>query len=87
MGILYDMYHGKSGYFGEKQITSHEYIKLIGRLSELANEMLKKYPDAEELLNQLQDMQSEAASIAEFEMFAAGFRTGAQLMMEMLRGE
>ena len=87
MGILRDMYHGKSGYFGEKQITSPEYIKLIGKLSELADEMLKKYPDAEELLNQLQDMQSEAASIAEFEMFAAGFRTGAQLMMEMLRGE
>ena len=25
--------------------------------------------------------------LAEFEVFAAGFRTGAQLMMEMLRGE
>ena len=87
MGILYDMYHGKSGFFGEERITNPDYIKCVGKLASLEEDILKKYPDAEELLNQLQDMQSEAASIAEFEMFAAGFRTGAQLMMEMLRGE
>ena len=46
---------------------------------------LRKYPDIGELLNELQDVQSKAASIAEYEMFVCGFRTGAQLMLEMLR--
>ena len=87
MGILYDMYHGKSGFFGEERITNPDYIKCVGKLAALEEDILKQYPDIESQLEQLHDLQGTTESIAEYEMFAAGFRTGAQLMMEMLRGE
>lgn len=87
MGILYDMYHGKSGFFGEERITNPDYIKCVGKLAALEENILKQYPDVESQLEQLHDLQGTgtAESIAGYEMFAAGFRTGAQLMMEMLR--
>ena len=80
------MYNGKSGYFGERRIDTPEYIKRIGKLAEIEAEILRKYPDIGDLLNQLQDTQGEASGIAEYEMFATGFRSGAQLMLEMLKG-
>jgi len=86
MGILKDMYNGKSGYFGERRINTPEYIKCISKLAEIEAEILRKYPYIGDLLNQLQDAQGEASSIAEYEMFVAGFRSGAQLMLEMLKG-
>ncbi len=86
MGILKDMYSGKSGYFGENRIDTPEYIKCLSKLTELEAELLNRYPDITDLLNQFQNIQSEANSIAEYEMFATGFRSGAQLMLEMLRG-
>ena len=87
MGILYDMYHGKSGFFGEERITDPDYIRCVGKLASLEEDILKQYPSIKGQLEQLHDLQGTAESIAEYEMFAAGFRTGAQLMMEMLRGE
>lgn len=84
MGILYDMYHGKSGYFGEKQITDPNYLKCVGRLASLEEDIVKQYPDIEVQLEQLHELQGATESIAEYEMFAAGFRTGEQLMMEMI---
>lgn len=87
MGILRDMYNGKNGFFGEHRIEDIQYIRCMSRLAEIEEELLKQYPDIEPLLTQIQDTQSEAVSIAEYEMFAAGFRTGAQLMLEMLKGE
>lgn len=85
MGILKYMYSGKSGYFGENRIDTPEYIKCLSKLTELEAELLNRYPYITDLLNQFQNIQSEANSIAEYEMFAAGFRLGAQLMLEMLR--
>lgn len=87
MGILYDMYHGKTGFFGEERITDPDYIRCVGKLAALEEDLLKRYTGIEAHLEQLHDLQGTAESIAEYEMFAAGFRTGAQLMLEMLRGE
>ena len=87
MGILYDMYHGKSGFFGEERITNPDYIKCVDKLASLEEDILKQYPSIKGQLEQLHNLQGTAESIEEYEMFAAGFRTGAQLMMEMLRGE
>ena len=85
MGILYDMYHGKSGFFGEERITDPDYIRCVGKLAALEEDILKQYPNIKGQLEQLHDLQGTAESIAEYEMFAAGFRTGAQLMLEMLK--
>lgn len=85
MGILYDMYHGKSGFFGEKRITNPDYIKCVGKLASLEEDILKQYPSIKGQLEQMHDLQGITEGIAEYEMFAAGFRTGAQLMLEMLK--
>lgn len=85
MGILYDMYHGKSGFFGEKRITNPDYIKCVGKLASLEEDILKQYPSIKGQLEQMHDLQGITEGIAKYEMFAAGFRTGAQLMLEMLK--
>ncbi len=85
MGILYDMYHGKSGFFGEERITNPDYIKCVGKLASLEEDILKQYPSIKGQLEQMHDLQGTTEGIAEYEMFAAGFRTGAQLMLEMLK--
>ena len=53
MGILNDMYHGKSGFFGEERITNPDYIRCIGKLAALEEDILKQYPDIESQLEQL----------------------------------
>lgn len=85
MGILYDMYHGKSGFFGEERITNPDYIRCVGKLASLEEDILKQYPSIKGQLEQMHDLQGTTEGIAEYEMFAAGFRTGAQLMLEMLK--
>lgn len=85
MGILHDMYHGKSGFFGEERITNPDYIKCVGKLASLEEDILKQYPSIKGQLEQMHDLQGITEGIAEYEMFATGFRTGAQLMLEMLK--
>lgn len=85
MGFLYDMYHGKSGFFGEERITNPDYIRCVGKLASLEEDILKQYPSIKGQLEQMHDLQGTTEGIAEYEMFAAGFRTGAQLMLEMLK--
>ena len=84
MGILKDLYCGKSGYFGEHRIDTPEYITSVGKLADLEEKMTSEHPEISNLLTQYAEAQAAVTSIAEYEMFAAGFRTGAQLMLEML---
>ena len=84
MSILKDLYHGKGGYFGENRIDAPEYMIAAGKLADMEEEILQK-PEICDLFARYQDAQNAVNSIAEYKMFAAGFRTGAQLMLEMLR--
>lgn len=84
MGILHDLYNGKGNYFGESSINTQEYILAAGKLADLEEEITKNHPEIEELYAKYLDAQATVTSISEYEMFAAGFRTGAQLMLEML---
>lgn len=85
MGILNDLYHGKGEYFGESRINTQEYIIAVGKLADLEEKITSEHPEISDLLAKYLNVQATVTSIAEYEMFAAGFRTGAQLMLEMLR--
>lgn len=85
MGILHDLYNGKGAYFGESSITTPDFILAAGRLADLEEEITKNHSEIGELFSKYQDAQAAVTSISEYEMFAAGFRTGAQLMLEMLK--
>ena len=63
MGILYDMYHGKSGFFGEERITDPDYIRCVGKLAALEEDILKQYPGIESLLEQLHDLQGRQKAL------------------------
>ena len=85
MGILYDLYNGKGNHFGENSINTPEYIICAAKLADLEEEIANNHPEIKELFAKYQDAQSAVTSISEYKLFAGGFRTGAQLMLEMLR--
>ena len=84
MGILHDLYNSKGNHFGESSSNTPEYIICVAKLADLKEEIVNNYPEISELFGKYQDAQAAVISISEYEMFAAGFRTGAQLMLEML---
>lgn len=49
MGILKDLYHGKSGRFGENRFTLPEYIITAGKFAYLKEEITKNHPEISEL--------------------------------------
>mgnify|MGYP007030557793 FL=1 len=51
----------------------------------LTKEITQSCPEADTLFLKYQEAQGRLNSMTEYEMFAAGFRMGAQLMLEMLR--
>ena len=85
MSILKDLYCGKGEYFGESRITTPEYIIATGKLADLEDKITNEHPEISKLFAKYQEAQAAVTSITEYKMFAAGFRTGAQLMMEMLK--
>lgn len=85
MSILKDLYCGKGEYFGESRINTQEYIISTGKLADLEDKLTSEHPEICDLLTKHLETQAAVTSIAEYEMFAAGFRTGAQLMLEMLK--
>lgn len=84
MGILKELYYGHGDYFGESRIDTPEFHKSVAAVADREEKLLKEYPNAHELFMQYQEAQANLNSMTEYEMFAAGFRTGAQLMLEML---
>ena len=69
MGILKDLYYGHIDIIGRNSMDSPEYRRCVENAAECEKEIT----------------QGRLNSMTEYEMFAAGFRMGAQLMLEMLR--
>ena len=85
MDILEMMYNGKFPPFYELNIWNEEYEKLVKRIVEVEAEISKISPEASKLLDDYQEIQSAINTITFYHEFSAGFRVGAQLMLEMLK--
>ena len=85
MSILKDLYYGHIDIIGRNSMDSPEYRKCVENAAECEKEITQSSPEADDLFLKYQEAQGRLNSMTEYEMFAAGFRMGAQLMLEMLR--
>lgn len=85
MEILKDLYYGHIDIIGRNSMDSPEYRRCVENAAECEKEITQYSPEADALFLKYQEAQGRLNSMTEYEMFAAGFRMGAQLMLEMLR--
>ena len=64
MSMLKDLYHGKSGFFGEHRINTPEFILQTGKVADIEEKLENNHPEIKELFEKFQDAQSTATSIA-----------------------
>ena len=86
MSILKDLYYGHIDIIGRNSMDSPEYRKCVENAAECEKEITQSSPEADDLFLKYQEAQGRLNSMTEFEMFAAGFRMGTQLMLEMIKG-
>ncbi len=86
MSLLEALYRGNIGFLGELHINSPEYSKALDTAIKAEQKLREECPECIELLEAFRDTQVTLNSIAEYEQFLIGFRAGAQLAMEMMKG-
>ena len=76
-----------SGLFHLTKITDvgDVYRKAMERLLKVETELLKTFPDCEDLLNEFQSAEIDLQVLSNRYEFAVGFKVGAQLVLEMLK--
>ena len=62
-----------------------EYSDILSELSRLEAELVRRCPDCKELLDEYQNVEGKATSIAQKYEFARGFRIGALVILEMTK--
>ena len=83
--ILDELYD--SGLFHLTKITDvgDEYRKKMEQLLKVETELLKVFPDCEDLLNDFQSAEIDLQALSNRYEFTVGFKVGAQLVLEMLK--
>ena len=79
---LYDLHLSNKN---DVENEDKEYQSTLNRLIKLEAELLKKYPDCKEILEDFQTAGGDLHSIANRIEFRKGFRVGAQLVFEMIK--
>ena len=76
-----------SGLFRLTKITDvgDEYRKKMEQLLKVETELLKAFPDCEDMLNEFQSVEIDLIELSNRYEFTVGFRLGAQLVLEMLK--
>ena len=62
-----------------------EYRKKMEQLLKVETELLKAFPDCEDMLNEFQSVEVALNDLSNRYEFSIGFRLGAQLVLEMLK--
>ena len=85
MNILKDMYYGNIPSFIELNPRSENYDEIMKKILMLQDEIIKEFPDANEIFEKCFATYQESAHEFEFLQFQMGVRVGAQLMLEMMK--
>ena len=85
MNILKDMYYGNIPSFIELNPRSENYDEIMKEILMLQDEIIKEFPDANEIFEKYFATYQESAHEFEFLQFQMGVRVGTQLMLEMMR--
>ena len=76
-----------SGLFHLTKITDvgDEYRKKMEQLLKVETELLKAFPDCEDMLNEFQSVEIDLIELSNRYEFIVGFKVGAQIVLEMLK--
>ena len=76
-----------SGLFHLTKLTDigDEYRKNMEQLLKVETELLKEFPDCEDMLNEFQSVEIALNDLSNRYEFSMGFRLGAQIVLEMLK--
>ncbi len=85
MNILKDMYYGNILSFMELNPRSENYDEIMKEILMLQDEIIKEFPDANEIFEKYFATYQESAHEFEFLQFQMGVRVGAQLMLEIMK--
>jgi hypothetical protein len=82
--MIREMYHGAI-VRSDRNSTDPEYLKLSERWLELSDKLEQQLtPEQIDLFHEVCDVQGSCGSITAEEMYVAGFRDAARLMIEIL---
>ena len=82
--ILEKLYHGEISPCSLPTPTTERYFKAKDEVEKYGADILAKYPDCKELLEEYTDAIHVTASCEGLQDFTTGFRIGAELMIEIL---
>lgn len=85
MSILEGLFFGTQVPFDEVDMNCPEYYRAGDKVDKIKEEILEKYPDLEQLMEEYATAQMEQTELGRFHEFSVGVRVGAQLMIEMLK--
>lgn len=83
--ILDELYDCDLFHLTEINDIDGEYRSAMDRLVKAEAELLKVFPDCKEFLDEYQSADIDLHSLSNRNEFRKGFRTGAQLVLEMLK--
>ena len=85
MSILEGLFFGSQVPFDEVDMNCPEYYRAGDKVSKYKKEILERYPDLWQLMEEYETAQMEQNELGRFHEFSVGVRVGAQLMLEMLK--
>ena len=88
MGAISELYRGRISAPTDIRIRADEYDRLIDQAEKLTETVDARLTgDAAEAFHELQDTQHMLTSIASEDSYTRGFRDGARILLDMLRGD
>ena len=88
MGAISELYRGRISAPTDIRIRADEYDRLIDQAEKLTETVdARLIGDAAEAFHELQDTQHMLTSIASEDSYTRGFRDGARILLDMLRGD
>ncbi|MBR5088240.1 MAG: hypothetical protein IK093_02295 [Ruminiclostridium sp.] len=85
--ILEKLYYGEISPCSKPTPTTERYLKAKGEVEKYREEILAKYPDCKELLENYADAIHVTAACEGSQDFERGFRLGALIMVDVMTTE
>lgn len=83
--LIKAIYYGDIPPLWELDTRTAEYNEKSKKMQKIWEEIVKKFPDTEELLEQYRTAHYESENIMGYQQFLLGMKVGAQLMIELLQ--
>lgn len=86
MSILEGLFFGSQIPFDEVDIDCPDYFKVGKEVEKCKAKTLELHPDLKQLVEELTNAQMEQTELGRYHEFSVEFCSGAQLMLEMMKG-